>query len=74
MMDMSRASLRFVSIRDQPVEDLVAEEPELATTRLAVRWDDPLTNPGTDDLLVRVQQLGELMRVHHGRHFGYQRS
>ena len=41
MMDTRRRSLRFVPIRDQPVEDLVAQEPELATTRLAMCRDEP---------------------------------
>jgi hypothetical protein len=46
----------------------VSKEDELPSTRLAVSRDDPVADPGPDDLLVRVQQLGELFGIKDGRH------
>ena len=34
----------------------MAQEPELASTRLAMGRDESSPNPGTDDLLIRVDE------------------
>jgi len=69
-----QGSLWFVSVADEPVKDLVTQERELAATRLAMGWDDAFSDPGTNDLLVRVQQVSELMGVHHRWHLARRRG
>ena len=65
---------RFVPVRDEPVEDLMAEERELAAARLTMSRKDPLSDPGPDDLFVGMQQIRQLAGVHHAGTSGYQRS
>ncbi len=67
---LAEVGSRLVPVGDKPIEDLVAEEGELAATRLAVCGDDPFSNPGSNDLFVGVQELGKVFGVHHGWHLG----
>jgi hypothetical protein len=60
---------RFVPVRDEPVEDFMTEEGELAAAWLTMSGEDSLSDPGPDDLFVGVQQVRKLSGVHHRRHF-----
>src|SRR3990172_606211 len=59
----------LIPVGNEPVEDLMSKERELAAAWLTMSRKDPLSDPGPDDLFVGMQQVGKLAGVHHRWHF-----
>ena len=58
-----------VPIGDEPFEDLVTKERQLAAAGHAVGGQDPLSHPTADDLHVGMEKFGEWSGIHDRWHF-----